>query len=494
MTFILRPYQSGLVDRSIASMTAGGVPCLVAPTGAGKTVMVAEIARILRSQGHRIVVVAHRQEIIYQLRDSLRRHLPPSTRMETIGAGTKPRWDADVTIAMVPTLARRIRHLERLQGAVMLCDEAHHCGATSWKNVTAAIAPVARIGATATPIRPDGKGMGDEGGFTELVVGPQVRELMDMGCLCDYKLFASPNRVTTEGLRKRAGDFRQEDLEQRVVAINGSIVADWQRYGQGQKTITVCVGVDHAHEVAERFRDAGIAAAAVDGNTPKAVRERIFEDFRSGDLTVLTACAVVDEGLDVPAAAVLQVTRPTASLRLWKQLLGRVMRPSPGKEHCIILDHSDNWQRLPAPDEDIQWDLHAEAKQVGPPRQAKADPLTNEIVLSPLTVAEFAEAELQEITPSMLRNAKPKDQRELLDRQARAQIERVLLGEAPKRDVLPLMSRVAMLEVETAARLGVALGYGEAWGRSVWERAREVVDADRLNRLTRKIVKAVAGR
>jgi superfamily II DNA or RNA helicase len=491
MTFQLRPYQADLVDRTIASMTAGGTPCLVAPTGAGKTVMVAEIARIARDQGHRVVVVAHRQEIIHQLRDSLRRHLPPSTRMETIGAGSKPRWNADVTIAMVPTLARRIRHLEQLRGAVMLCDEAHHCGATSWKNVTAAIAPIARIGATATPIRPDGKGMGDEGGFTELVVGPQVRELMDMGCLCDYKLFASPNRVTTEGLKKRAGDFRQEDLEQRVVAINGSIVADWQRWGGNQKTITVCVGVDHAHEVAERFREAGIAAAAVDGNTPKAVRDRIFEDFRSDGLTVLTACAVVDEGLDVPAATVLQVTRPTASLRLWKQLLGRVMRPSPGKEHCVILDHTDNWRRLPAPDEDIQWDLHAEAKQIGPPRQVKADPITQEITLSPLTVAEFAEAELQEISPAMLRNAKPKDQRELLDRQARAQIERVIAGEAPQKDVLPLMGRVALLELETAARLGMALGFGANWGTAMWERAREVVDTDRLNRLTRKTVKAL---
>lgn len=160
----------------------------------------------------------------------------------------------------------------------------------------------------------------------------------------------------------------------------------------------------------------------------------------------------------------------------------------------MLLDHTDNWRRLPAPDEDIEWSLHAEAKQIGPPRQVKADSLTAEITLSPLTVAEFAEAELREITPSMLHSAKPRDQRALLDRQARAQIAQVLAGDVSAQTVLPLMGRLAMLEEATAMQLGVALGYGADWGKWSWDRARQVVDTDRLNRLTRKTVKAVAGR
>jgi superfamily II DNA or RNA helicase len=107
-----------------------------------------------------------------------------------------------------------------------------------------------------------------------------------------------------------------------------------------------------------------VTAAVVDGATPTAERDDIFARFRSGDVTVLCACAVVDEGLDVPSATCLQLLRPTRSIRLYRQLIGRVLRPSPGKEHAIIIDHSGSWRELPLPDDPIEWTLNERVRRV----------------------------------------------------------------------------------------------------------------------------------
>ncbi|MFO0000674.1 MAG: DEAD/DEAH box helicase, partial [bacterium] len=163
------------------------------------------------------------------------------------------------------------------------------------------------------------------------------------GKLCRYRLFAAPHRISSKGVKRRSGEFISSEVEGRVVEINGYIVRSWLAANpQRLPTICVAVSVTHAHEVAELYRAAGISAEAVDGKTPKEERRRIFERFRQGRLTVLVACAVVDEGLDVPEATVLQVLRLIGSLRLWRQLIGRVLRPADGKEHAIILDHTDN--------------------------------------------------------------------------------------------------------------------------------------------------------
>ena len=363
--FELRDFQKDLVQRAQAAMAAGGVPCLVAPTGAGKTVMLAELARLELAAGRRVAVIAHRGEIVQQLRNSLRKHLGDKLPFAMITAGSRAPMDRPVTIGMVPTMARRLHKLAPLKGCTLLADECHHSGAKSWRSVVEALEPRRRAGLTATPIRPDGRGLGEQGGFTELLVGPQPRELMDAGFLCDYTYLVASKRVSGQGLKKAStGDYRTKDLEELGNAILGEIVPTWQKHNpQGLATITVACSVKHAYELAALYRDAGIKAKAVLGETPKAERDQAFADFRSGKLTVLVACAVIDEGLDVPEATVLQITRPTASLRLYRQLAGRVLRPAPGKEKAIIIDHTDNFMRLPLPDADIEWELHSPAKE-----------------------------------------------------------------------------------------------------------------------------------
>ena len=308
----------------------------------------------------------------------------------------------------------------------VLVHNCHHAPAVSWRKVIEAAQPRRFGGLTATPVRPDGKGLGDEETFDLLINGPEVAELMNAGRLCRYRLFAAPHRIDTTGMRKRGGDFTTSDMERRVVEIQGEIVRDWKELNPtAQRTISVAVSVDHAHEVAGQYRSEGIAAEAVDGNTPKAERRGIFERFRAGHITVLCACSVIDEGLDIPEATCLQILRPTASIRLWRQLIGRVLRPAAGKDCALIIDHTDNWLRLPLPDEQIEWRLNAETQEPAEKRMRVINPDTGEVEKGELLVTEVAEtgSRMVEITAEMLAHAHPVAARRLLNKRCRAELE-----------------------------------------------------------------------
>ena len=467
MAFELRDYQQALVNEAQEHLRTGGVPCVVAPTGAGKTVLLAELARLALERGERVVTVAHRQEIVLQIVKSLRAHLGTRVGIEVVTAGSTARWNRQITVGMVPTLARRTKHLGALAGCTLLQDECHHAGATSWVRVTEALRPNRRAGLTATPVRPNGSGLGDEGGFTALVLGPHADQLMAMGALCRYRLFAAPKSIDTKGLRKRAGDFATADLERKVIEISGQVVPDFLRFNpERRSTIAVGVSVQHAHQLAALYQAAGISAAVVDGETPTAQRNRIFADFRSGQITVLCACAVIDEGLDVPEATVLQVTRPTASLRLWRQLVGRVLRPAEGKTHAILIDHTDNWRRLPLPDARIEWELNPERQAKAERRQLELDPVTQEVVVGPPLEVESTGAQLQEITPELIAKARPAAARQMFNARYRQEALAVRQGEMRKDQLQPWLTRVAVLEPENLSDLAELMGMRPGWAEA----------------------------
>ena len=140
---------------------------------------------------------------------------------------------------------------------------------------------------------------------------------------------------------------------------------------------------------------------------------------------MLCACSVIDEGLDIPEATCLQILRPTASIRLWRQLIGRVLRPAAGKDHALIIDHTDNWLRLPLPDEQIEWRLNAETQEPAEKRKRVINPETGEVEKGELLVTEVAEtgSRMVEITAEMLAHAHPVVARRLLNERCRAELE-----------------------------------------------------------------------
>lgn len=376
MTFTLRDYQLKLVDETEQAMASpGAAPCLVAPTGSGKTVMLAELVRRARARGEKVLVAAHRNEIIKQILASLNRHLDEPVGICSAAYSTELR---DVMVAMVPTLARRKRAVQSLKGRTFFLDEAHHICADSYKRIWRELEPLRFVGATATPITPTGGGLGKHG-ISQLILGPEPHWLMSQGALCNYKLYGAPAEVDISNVKVRGGDYATDQLNERIVAINGSVIRDFKRFNPDVKpTIAVTVSIDHAFELQGIYEEAGYSAKVVIGSTSQNERQEAFKRFESGELKVIVSVALIDEGLDLPAATCLQLLRPTRSIRLYRQLIGRVLRPAEGKSHALIIDHGGSWRHLPLPDEEVEWSLSdppkrpAVEREVSEEREVKA--------------------------------------------------------------------------------------------------------------------------
>ena len=343
-------------------MNEGGAPCLVSPTGSGKTVMLAEITRLYRQWGYQVILAAHRNEIIKQLAASCRKHCN-----EPVGFYTAKRMTEDrgIMVTMMPTLARRREAISTFKGRVLLLDECHHIQAKTYQEIIVAMQPAFFAGASATPITPTGAGLG-KFGITKLILGPQPKQLMDDGSLCKYKMFGGDDAVVdTEGVTTRGGDFKKEEIEERIVKVQGDFLRDLLHFNPDlHPTITVTISVEHANRIAEEYRAQGISAEVVIGTTSDRDRDYAFERFTAGDLKVIVSVALIDEGLDLPAATCLQLIRPTRSLRLWKQLIGRVLRTDPKNPDkvALIIDHGNCWRNLPLPHEPIDWTLEGKVK------------------------------------------------------------------------------------------------------------------------------------
>lgn len=451
MGFTLRPYQADLIARACAALKERQAPLVVLPTGGGKTALIAEMVRLNRTTGRQAVVICHRREILQQIAAAITRHTGETPQL--VEAGSRPDWSAPVSVAMVPTIVRRLGQLP--QGVLLIADEAHHMGSPSWRKVRDAMAPELLIGFTATPIRPDGRGLG-EAGFDVLLEGPSPRWLMAQGHLCQYDLYAAA-QIDVAGVRTTRGDYDISELGRRVVGLAGSVVADWLRLNTSRMpTITVGVSVEHAEELAAAYRAAGIEAVAVDGKTPTAERDRIFAAFRSGEITVLCTCAMVDEGLDVPEAGCLQLVRPTRSLRLLRQLQGRVLRPSPGKERALLIDHGPSWRELPPPCEEIAWSL--DASTVAQPRGEKTVAVRSLSGLIEVVAQQNPEVELRQITAEEAALQRAAHNRE--------QLQKVLWlarnRRVPPGAVFAVLNR-ATRTLDEFQQAGKALGYKPSW-------------------------------
>ena len=211
------------------------------------------------------------------------------------------------------------------------------------------------VGFTATPVRLDGKPLGDI--YSALVTGVSVRWLIDNERLAPYEYYA-PTAVETDGLRVQAGDYVIKDLEQLMSdrAIYSDVLKSWERLAKGQKTIAYCVSVKHAQETAKMFTDAGYPAVEIDGSTPPKKRAEIMQDFRHGKIMVLCNVGIISEGVSIDDVTCCLLLRPTESHALYWQQGMRSMRYQPGKVATVI-DCVGNYTRSPLFDADVEWSL-----------------------------------------------------------------------------------------------------------------------------------------
>jgi len=224
------------------------------------------------------------------------------------------------------------------------------------------------LGVTATPVRSDGRGLGEF--YSELVLGPSPAWLSAEGFLAPARVYAPPIGFSAQGLRRRMGDF---DLRQAAGALGGSrilgdAVSHYERHLTGRTAIAFCCSIAHARAVAEAFGERGIRAASIDGSQDAATRRQLLEELGSGALNVLTSCSLIGEGVDVPSVGGCILLRPTQSEALHLQMIGRCLRHQAGKE-AVILDHVGNLERLGHHLEDRHWTLQGSQRRE---RQAAA--------------------------------------------------------------------------------------------------------------------------
>lgn len=355
MTITLRPYQQELVDAIRLQYQYGRRSVLaVLPTGGGKTRAFSHIAEAASRKGNRVLILVHRAELLDQASRSLPFH------HGLIAAGRGMDLSHAVQVASVQTVARRLHLLPRDYFQLLVVDEAHHTSAGTWAKVLAHFSSARLLGVTATPIRSDGRGLGEH--YHAMVQGPNAAWLTDNGYLARARVLAPPG-FSADGLRKRMGDFDPKQAEDRVRSIHGDCVAHYRQHLQGQTAIAFCCSIAHAEAVAAVFNASGIAAASIDGTMNTATRRHLLEQLGAGRIKVLTSCALIGEGVDVPSVGGCLLLRPTASVALHLQMIGRCLRPSPGKPAAVVLDHVGNCLRLGHHLEERDWSLDGTPKR-----------------------------------------------------------------------------------------------------------------------------------
>lgn len=332
----LRDYQTKAVSEA-RTLYGQGIErlLLVAPTGAGKTTMFSYVVASAYTKGKKCCVIAHRTELIDQA----------SARLDLYGIphgviqAKHPRTDPFelVQVASIDTLRNRPMWWKHFDFIVV--DEAHRTVAPTYVNFIDSHKGLGKVmGVTATPFRTDGKGLGDI--YQAIVQGPSVQELIGLGFLVPPRMFA-PSVPDLDGLKISRGDFEQGALAERAdqADLVGDIVTNWQKAAYGRPTVAFAVNVAHSIHIAETFRAAGVRAAHLDGETHPNDRKQIIADLGSGHLQVVSNVGVLTEGTDIPSIGAIILARPTKSLGLYIQMVGRGLRPAERKTDCVVLDH-----------------------------------------------------------------------------------------------------------------------------------------------------------
>lgn len=370
MSLELRPYQTAAIESARAAKRAGHKRILiVSATGSGKTVIAVAIIASALTHGQRVLVIAHRKELVDQFWSQLYR----AGIVAGVTRGDDERLDADalVQVGTVQTLSRR----ELPSADMVFIDEAHRAPSESYARVLEAYPKATVIGLTATPCRLDGKPLKEH--FDALVPVASYSELIEAGAIVAPIVYGPASPPNLSRVKKVAGDYNEGQLEEVMMQAHvvGDVARTWYKLARlpdaadlvprWRSTVVFAVGIEHSRRLVEKFKELGVRAAHLDGETPTDDRERILRDLYEKRIDVVSNVGVLCEGWDSPPVKCCVMARPTLSLTLWMQCAGRILRPHNG-EVPLILDHSGNVDRHGLPHEDRTWSLEGEAKRARP--------------------------------------------------------------------------------------------------------------------------------
>lgn len=344
MTYQLRPHQERAINLIRHSFTRGNrCPVLQASTGFGKTLIAVDIIKQALAKGKRVLFVVDRVQLIDQTSEVFDNH---NLHHGVIQADHWRVNSEPLQLASVQTLTRR-KHKPMVD--LVIVDEAHCMYESLSKLITHTWNNLPFIGLSATPFT---KGMGTV--YDDLIVVETTQSLIDKGYLCDFIAYGS-TQLDLSGIKTQAGDYNQKQLGERVNQgqIVGDVVSTWLKRGENRKTVCFAVNVAHSKSIVDEFLANGVSAAHIDAYTDSDDRDAILAKHDSGEIKILSNVGITTKGWDSPETSCLILARPTKSLMLYIQMVGRVLRTAEGKENAIILDHGRNIERLGFPTDDL---------------------------------------------------------------------------------------------------------------------------------------------
>lgn len=341
MTLKLRPYQEECIETITTKYSQGISRQLVhLPTAAGKTVI---FSHLIQKTGYRTLVLAHTVELLEQARDKIQM-ICPGLDIGLVNAKNKE-FDKPVVVSTIQS-ARQTDNLKQLQDQdfeLLIYDECHRGASDSSRHVLEALDFGKKtnrllVGFTATPYRTDSRGLGEI--FDELVYRKSIKDLINLGYLCQPKGIKIKTDLDLETIKTENGDFVTEALAQymNTPQMNDLVVNTFIEKAKDRKTVCFAVTVDHAYSLANAFKERGITSEAIHGKTPPDERKSLLDAFKDGKISVLTNCQLLVEGWDAPDISCVLIAKPTQSKGLYQQMAGRGLRLYPNKNDCLILD------------------------------------------------------------------------------------------------------------------------------------------------------------
>jgi DNA repair protein RadD len=361
---VLRPHQVEQFDAIRTAFEAGMQHVLAqAPTGAGKTHIFSVIAKAALEAGHRVLILATRTKIIRQIHE----RLDSFEVMHGVIAAPLPaltNHSAAVQVASVDTLYRRgiaDRRMPLPSADVVIFDEAHLALGQSRIALLEQYPDALHLGFTATPAKISGRPLRER--FDVLVRGPNIRDLIAAGLLVRPRIFAAPVMTQSElsGIARdsKTNDYVVSELGATMARpkLVGDVRENWLRIANEKRTLVFACNKAHGAALVEEFTRSGIEAELLTDETAEADREDAISRLERGETTILVNCFLLSYGIDIPSVECIVLARPTRSVVLYQQAVGRGLRPSPGKDHVIVIDHGRIVENLGMPHEDCAWSL-----------------------------------------------------------------------------------------------------------------------------------------
>ena len=401
---MLRNYQLDILKRISDAFYRHRSVMVQMPTGTGKTVVLASLVNeecraatccgFIEREGagsqsvcNTILIVAHRRELVEQIKDTIRR----------LGID-----DGNITVCSIQWLTYNINKVA-IAPSLVVIDEAHHALAKTYRMMWEAWHETRFLGLTATPCRLNRAGFTDL--FDVLLTSHSIGQFIREGWLSLFDYYSikadSEEQRIIDSLEKRGadGDYQAKELN-AVLNKRPSIERLYEsvcRYAEGKKGIVYAINIDHAHNIAEYYREHGVNAVAIDSRTPDEVRRQTVEDFKVGRIRIMVSVDLFSEGFDCPDVEFIQMARPTLSLAKYLQMVGRGLRKSKGKKSCVMIDNVGLYRMFGLPAADRDWQAMFEGRMAGKGSKTRDNAVCNYAVKADVETCTIADTDLEEV-------------------------------------------------------------------------------------------------